>query len=97
MARSAHRALETSRSDGVAVVQMNASQSIAFREHMVVVQDEATTVRLWDTLYELGNGQSVGIGLADMYAVERLVQQPDDKRSLARHEAGQGDGYAKHD
>lgn len=76
---------------------MNASQSIAFREHMVVVQDEATTVRLWDTLYELGNGQSVGIGLADMYAVERLVQQPDDKRSLARHEAGQGDGYAKHD
>lgn len=64
---------------------------------MVVVQDEATTVRLWDTLYELGNGQSVGIGLADMYAVERLVQQPEDKRSLARHEAGQGDGYAKHD
>lgn len=97
MARSAHSALETSGSNGVAVVQMNASQSIAFRKHMVVVQDEATTIRLWYTLYELGNGPCVGIGLADMYAIERLVQQPDDKRSLARHEAGQGDGYAKHD
>lgn len=97
MARSAHSALETSGSDGVAVVQMNASQSIAFRKRMVVVQDEATTILLWNTLYELGNGPCVGIGLADMYAIERLVQQPDDKRSLARHEAGQGDGYAKHD
>lgn len=81
MARSAHRALETSGSDGVAVVQMNATQSIAFRKHMVVVQDEATTIRLWDTLYELGNGLCVGIGLADMYPIERLVQQPDDKEA----------------
>lgn len=97
MARSAHRTLETSGSDGVAVVQMNASQSIAFRKRMVVVQDEATTILLWYTLYQFGNGQSVGIGLADMYPIERLVQQPDDKRSLARHEARQGDGYAKHD
>lgn len=97
MARSAHSTLETSGSDGVAVVQMNASQSIAIRKRMVVVQDEATTIRLWNTLYELGNGPCVGIGLADMYPIERLVQQPDDKRSLARHEAGQGDGYAKHD
>ena len=89
--------METSGSDRVAVVQMNASQSIAFRKRMVVVQDEATTILLWNTLYELGNGPCVGIGLADMYPIERLVQQPDDKRSLARHEAGQGDGYAKHD
>ena len=97
MARSAHSALETSGSDGVAVVQMNASQSIAFRKRMVIVQDEAAAVRLWYTLYQFGNCQSVSIGLADMYPIERLVQQPDDKRSLARHEAGQGDGYAKHD
>ena len=76
MARSAHSALETSGSDGVAVVQMNASQSIAIRKRMVVVQDEATTIRLWNTLYELGNGPCVGIGLADMYPIERLVQKP---------------------
>ena len=81
----------------MAMVQMDASQPIAIRKRMVVVQDEATTILLWNTLYELGNGPCVGIGLADMYPIERLVQQPDDKRSLARHEAGQGDGYAKHD
>lgn len=97
MARSAHSALETSGSDGVAVVQMDASQSIAFRKRMVVVQDEAAAVRLWHTLYQFGNGQSIRIGLADVYTVESFVQKPDDKRSLARHEAGQGDSYAKHD
>lgn len=74
MARSAHSALETSGSDGVAVVQMNASQSIAFRKHMMVVQDEAAAVRLWHTLYQFGNGPCVGIGLADVYTIESFVQ-----------------------